>query len=103
MKHTPLLLLVSFFCLPAVAQKPEDLQKMQDSMMKMAQQFEKMMKQQSDQLNKAMQPSAGKNNTKNLQQSVTNDDDALPLPARNSKLLAAIPAKTCLLYTSRCV
>ncbi len=94
MKQSVLFLLLSLNSLLAAAQKPEDLQKMQDSMMKMAQQFEKMMKQQSDQLNKAMQPSAGKNNTKNLQQSVTNDDDALPLPARNSKLLAAIPAKT---------
>ncbi len=94
MKRSFLLFLVALFSIPAFSQKPEDLQKMQDSMMKMMQQFEKMMKQQPEQLNKVNQQSQGKNNTKNLQHSVVNEEDDLPLPARNSKLLAAIPAKT---------
>jgi tetratricopeptide (TPR) repeat protein len=94
MKYSPLLVLFAFFTLPAISQKPEDLQKMQDSMMKMAQQFEKMMKQQSQQLNGAMQQPQGKSKTKNLQPSVVNEDDDLPLPKRNSKLLASIPSKT---------
>ena len=55
MKFLPILVLVALLSRTAIAQKPEDLQKMQDSMMKMAQQFEKMMKQQSQQLNPAMQ------------------------------------------------
>ena len=94
MKRSALLLLIILYSLSAVAQKPEDLQKMQDSMMKMAQQFEKMMKQQSQQLNQAIQQPQGKSNTKNLQPSVVNEDDDTPLPARNSKLLATIPSKT---------
>ena len=94
MKRSALLLLIILYALSAVAQKPEDLQKMQDSMMKMAQQFEKMMKQQSQQLNQAIQQPQGKSNTKNLQPSVVNEDDDTPLPARNSKLLATIPSKT---------
>lgn len=94
MKRIALLLLVAITSLNAVAQSPQDLQKMQDSLMKMAKQFEKSMRQQSEQLNKAMQPAQGKSSTKNLQQSVINDDDALPIPVRNSKLLAAIPSKT---------
>ena len=94
MKRSALLLLIILYALSAVAQKPEDLQKMQDSMMKMAQQFEKMMKQQSQQLNPAMQQPQDKSNTKKLQPSVVNDDDNTPLPVHNSKLLAAIPSKT---------
>lgn len=94
MKRSVLLLLIILYALSAVAQKPEDLQKMQDSMMKMAREFEKMMKQQSQQLNGAMQQPQGKSNTKNLQPSVVNDDDDTPLPARNSKLLSVIPSKT---------
>lgn len=94
MKRSTLFFLIILFSFSTIAQKPEDFQKMQDSMMKVAQQFEKMMKQQSEQLNAASQQSQNKNNSKNLQQSVVNDDDALPLPTRNSKLLATIPAKT---------
>ena len=94
MKYSFFLILVTFFVLPVLSQKPEDLQKMQDSMMKMMQQFEKLMKKQPEKLNKANQQTQGKSNTKNLQQSVVNEGDYLPLPARNSKLLAAIPAKT---------
>jgi len=94
MKQSILFLLLSLYSLLASAQKPEDLQKMQDSMMKMMQQFEKMMKQQPGQPDKSNPQNQSKPATKNLPSAVVNEDEAVPLPRRNSKLLSAVPVKT---------
>ncbi|MBI3137935.1 MAG: hypothetical protein HYZ15_05055 [Sphingobacteriales bacterium] len=90
MKYIKLFLLGNFITLSAFTQKPEDLIKMQDSMMKQMQQFEKAMRQ----LGNGLPPQQGKTNTKKLPVSVQDDNEKLPLPPRNNKLLAAIPSKT---------
>lgn len=90
MKYLLLFLLGTLTTVTAFSQTPEDLKKMQDSMMKQMQQFEKAMKQMGN----GLPPQQGKSNSKQLPLSVQDGKEKLPLPPRNNKLLAKIPAKT---------
>ncbi len=90
MKKTLLLFISTFLIVSTKAQSPQDIKKMQDSVMKQMQQFEKAMKQ----LGNGLPPQKDKSNSKQLPVSVQDDNEKLPLPPRNNKLLSAIPAKT---------
>jgi tetratricopeptide (TPR) repeat protein len=88
MKRLAVIFLLAVICQNALCQDLEALKKMQDSLQKVFKQFEKEMK--------GMQsaPAPKKANSKSLPMAVQDEDDKLPVPKKNSKLLAAIPAKT---------
>jgi|CXWL01.1.fsa_nt_gi tetratricopeptide (TPR) repeat protein len=94
MKYVSTCLLLFFWYLTSTAQDLEAINKMKDSLEKAMKQFEKSMNQQAEQMKGFKDLFQGNTNTKNQQHSVVNNNDDLPLPKRNSKLLASIPAKT---------